>query len=239
VKAVWRLGTVRDLIDEAPRAKTIVLDVGDWPGHTAGQHVDVRLTADDGYRTERSYSIASAPEAANLALTVERIDGGEVSAYLTQELRAGDQLELRGPLGRFTWHAGRGGSLLLIAGGAGLVPLMAMLRHRAARAATIETRLLVSAPARDDVVYPGELARLAREDRVTVWQTFTSKPPPGWTGFARPVDADMLRALGPAPHRRPRAYVCGPTSFVGRAIHALIEVGHDAAAIKAEDFGTA
>jgi len=139
-RIVWRLGTVHDLIEETPRARTILLDVAGWPGHIAGQHVDIRLTAGDGYQTERSYAIASAPEAPNLPLTVERIDGGEVSPDLTEELRVGDHLELRGPLGGFTWHAGDVGPLLLIAGGAGLVRLIAMLRHRAGRSQTIEAR---------------------------------------------------------------------------------------------------
>src|SRR5919201_1007267 len=146
VPVVWRLATVRQLIDETPRARTLVLDVPDWPGHIAGQHVDVRLTADDGYQTERSFSIASAPERATVALTVERIDGGEVSPYLTEELRVGDQVELRGPFtSYFVWRTEDGGPLLLIAGGSGLVPLMAMLRHRAAGASTVEARLLLSA----------------------------------------------------------------------------------------------
>lgn len=238
-RIVWRLGTVHDLIDETPRAKTIVLDVAGWSGHIAGQHVDVRLTAENGYQTERSYSIASAPEHPNLALTVERIDGGEVSPYLTEELHVGDQLELRGPMGGFTWRDSDGGPLLLIAGGAGLVPLMAMLRHRAARSSTTEARLLISARSLEDLLYRDEFVRLAHSDGITVHHTFTSDPPPGWTGFARPIDAEMLQAVGPAPAQRPRVFVCGPTSFVGRAISALIEIGHDAATIQAEDFGPA
>jgi ferredoxin-NADP reductase len=236
---VWRLGTVHELIDETPRAKTIVLDVAGWPGHIAGQHVDVRLTAEDGYQTERSYSIASAPEYPILALTVERIDGGEVSPYLTEELLVGDQLELRGPMGGFTWRDSDGGPLLLIAGGVGLVPLMAMLRHRAARSSTIEARLLVSARSLEELLYRDELVRLVHSDGIAFHHTFTSDPPPGWAGFARPVDAEMLRAVGPTPARRPRVFVCGPTSFVGRAISALIEIGHDVATIQAEDFGPA
>jgi ferredoxin-NADP reductase len=233
----WRRGTVHDLIDETPRARTIVLHVAGWPGHLAGQHVDVRLTAGDGYRTERSYAIATAPEASNLALTVERIDGGEVSPYLTDELQVGDELELRGPLGGFTWQAGEGGPLLLIAGGAGLVPLMAMVRHRVARSATVEVRLLISARGEQDVLYREELERVARSGGITVRHTFTAQPPPGWTGFARPVDAEMVRAVGPPAGSRPRAFVCGPTSFVGRAVDSLRQAGHPAAAIRAEDFG--
>src|SRR3954466_6457311 len=163
---VWRLATVRQLIDETPRARTLVLDVPDWPGHTAGQHVDVRLTADDGYQTERSYSIASAPNDARLALTVERLDDGEVSPYLTEELRAGDQIELRGPIGGyFVWDIETGGPLFLVAGGSGIVPLMAMIRHRRAAlevapdsAKTLRTRLLYSSRGWDEVIYRDELA---------------------------------------------------------------------------------
>src|SRR6188472_1017635 len=155
---VWRLATVCELIDETPRARTLVLDVPGWPGHAAGQHVDVRVTADDGYQAERSFSIASAPEQETLALTVERIDGGEVSPYLTRELRVGDRLELRGPFtSYFVWRTADGGPLLLIAGGSGLVPLMAMLRHRAASSSAVEVRLLVSARSPDDVIYRDEL----------------------------------------------------------------------------------
>jgi ferredoxin-NADP reductase len=156
---IWRLATVRELIDETPRARTLVLEVPEWPGHIAGQHVDVRLTADDGYQTERSFSIASAPEQATVRLTVVRIDGGEVSPYLTEELRVGDQLELRGPFtSYFVWRSEDGGPLLLIAGGSGLVPLMAMLRHRAATTSAVEAQLLLSARSLDDVLYRHELA---------------------------------------------------------------------------------
>ena len=233
-----RLAVVRDLIDETPRAKTVLLDVPGWPGHIAGEHVDVRLTAEDGYQTERSYSIASAPEAATPALTVERVDDGQVSPYLTEQLRPGDEFELRGPIGGpFTWRSGNGGPLLLIGGGPGLVPLMAMLRHRAARSSTVEARLLICTRSPQDVFYRDELARLAHSDGVAVHHTFTPDPPPGWSGFARPVDAEMLREVGPAPSRRPRIFVSGPTSFVGRAICLLGELGHDPARIRAEDFG--
>jgi ferredoxin-NADP reductase len=168
--------------------------VPDWRGHIAGQHVDVRLTAEDGYQTERSYSIASAPEDPVVALTVERIDGGEVSPYLTQELRVGDELELRGPFtSYFVWRTEDGGPLLLIAGGSGLVPLMAMIRHRAARMSTVETRLLLSARSLKDVLYHDELVTMASEGGVGVHYTFTREPPPDWRGFARRIDAEMLK----------------------------------------------
>ena len=162
----WRLGAVLEVIEETPHSKTIVLEVPDWPGHVAGQHVDIPLTAEDGYQTERSYSIGSPPEQSTVELTVERIDDGEVSPYLTEELRFGDDLELRGPVGGyFNWRNEDGGPLLLIAGGSGLVPLMAMLRHRAATASTVDTRLLLSARSLEDVLYRGELGELAAGGR--------------------------------------------------------------------------
>jgi ferredoxin-NADP reductase len=235
---VWRLATVRELIDETPRARTLVLDVPGWPGHTAGQHVDVRVTADDGYEAERSFSIASAPEQETLALTVERIDGGEVSPYLTRELRVGDRLELRGPFtSYFVWRTADGGPLLLIAGGSGLVPLMAMLRHRAASSSAVEARLLVSARSPDDVIYRDELVKLAADDGLAVHFTFTRNPPVGWGGFARRIDTQMLRTVGPSPRQGPRIFVCGPTAFVEQAADLLVRLGHEPATIRTERFG--
>ena len=237
-RIAWRLAAVNDVIVETPRAKTLVLDAPGWPGHLAGQHVDVRLTAADGFQAQRSYSIASAPEDASLALTVERLEDGEVSPYLTDELRPGDELELRGPIGGyFVWRSQDGGPLLLVAGGSGLVPLMAMLRHRAAQSSTVDTRLLLSARSSDDVLYRDELARLAAGDGLAVHQTFTREPPAGWSGFARRVDADMLSHVGPPPSQRPRIFICGPTAFVERAADLLVGLGHDTAAIHAERFG--
>jgi ferredoxin-NADP reductase len=235
---IWRLATLEEVIGDTPRAKTLVLDAPGWPGHTAGQHVDVRLTAEDGYEAQRSYSIASAPEDARLALTVERIDDGEVSPYLTEELRAGDELELRGPVGgHFTWRIEDGGPLLLIAGGSGLVPLMSMLRHRAARSSAIDTRLLVSSRSLADLLYRDELSKLAADDGLIVRRTLTRDPPPNWTGFARRVDAEMLNAVGPAAAQRPRIFVCGPTAFVERTADLLVSLGHEPATIRAERFG--
>ena len=229
---------MREVLAETEHARTIVLDVPGWPGHVAGQHVDVRLTAEDGYQAQRSYSIASAPEDAALALTVELFDDGEVSPYLVQELRGGDELELRGPVGGyFTWRAEDGGPLLLIAGGSGLVPLMAMLRHRSAQRSTLDARLLVSARSEPDLFYRAELERLAEGEGLSVQTTLTREQPRGWTGFARRVDAEMLAAVGPGPAERPRTYICGPTAFVEHAADLLVEMGHEPGTIRAERFG--
>jgi ferredoxin-NADP reductase len=233
----WHLATVRDVTVETPTARTIVLDVPGWPGHRAGQHVDVRLTAEDGYQAQRSYSIASAPELDALELTVEEIEDGEVSPYLTEELIPGDEIELRGPIGgHFTWSVQDGGPLLLVGGGSGVVPLMAMLRHRAARESTVDARLLLSARSREDVIYRGELAALDPRG-LTVAVTLTRAQPAGWDGFAGRVDAGMLAAIGPAPAERPRIFVCGPTPFVEHVADLLVDAGHDAGAIHAERFG--
>jgi ferredoxin-NADP reductase len=235
---VWHDATVSETVQETAHAKTIVLDVADWPGHVAGQHVDLRLTSEDGYQAQRSYSIASAPEDARLALTVERFDDGEVSPYLTDELRPGDQLEIRGPVGGyFTWRVQDGGPLLLLGGGSGLVPLMAMLRHRIAQDATVDTRLLVSARSCEDVLYREELSRLGSTGGVRVELTLTRVQPSGWSGFDRRVDGEMLAEVGPGVSEMPRIFVCGPTAFVERAADLLVELGHRPAAIRAERFG--
>jgi ferredoxin-NADP reductase len=243
----WRLATVADIVTETPRARTLVLAVPGWPGHRAGQHVDVRLTADDGYQAERSYSIASAPEDARIALTVERLDDGEVSPYLTDVLRVGDRLELRGPIGGyFVWDAALPGPLLLVAGGSGIVPLMAMLRHRAAVFLNADVRTRHGVPARllyssrrsDDVFYRQELARLAQDDEtLEVALTFTREPPREWTGFRRRIDRMMLAEVAWPPGERPRVFVCGPTAMVEAAATALVELGHDPALVKTERFG--
>jgi ferredoxin-NADP reductase len=234
----WQVATVSRLVEETARAKTIVLDVPGWAGHVAGQNVDVRLTAEDGYQAERSYAIASAPESAKVALTVERIDDGEVSSHLTGALRVADELELRGPIGgAFTWRIDDGGPLLLVADGSGLVPLMAMLRHRAAKSSTVDAHLLISTGSPAEVLYRSELMRLAAGDGLAVHHTFTRDPPAAWRGFARRLDADMLKAIGPAPARRPRIFVCGPTAFVGRAADLLVQLGHESKRIRVEDFG--
>ena len=227
---------MRETVAETPSAVTLVFDVDDWPGHDAGQHVDVRLTAPDGYQAQRSYSIASAPEDERLVLTVQRLDDGEVSPYLAGELRVGDQIELRGPIGgHFTWRASDGGPLLLVAGGSGLVPLMAMLRHRAAQGSAADARLLVSAQSWEDVLYRDELSGF--DEGVRVHHTLTRRHPEGWAGFARRVDADMLAEVGPEPGEAPHTFVCGPTAFVESVADKLVELGHPPRSIHAERFG--
>jgi ferredoxin-NADP reductase len=236
-RLTWRVATIADVRAETAHARTLALDVPDWPGHQAGQHVDIRLTADDGYQAQRSYSIASAPDTPRLELTVERIDDGEVSPYLTDEARPGDAFELRGPVGGwFTWDVTLADPLLLVAGGSGLVPLMAMLRHRRARRSAVDARLLLSARTLDDVLYRDEVERLG-EDGVAGHVTLTRAAPPGWAGWARRVDAEMLAAVGPGPERAPRVFVCGPTPFVEAAAGLLVALGHAAGRIRTERFG--
>jgi len=240
-RLTWRLGTVAELRDETPRVRTIALDLPEWPGHLPGQHVDVRLTAADGYQTERSYSIASPPEQERLELTVERLEDGEVSPYLVGELRRDDRLELRGPIGGyFVWSAlaGDDSPLLLIAGGSGVVPLMSMVRHRAAAARRPPTRLLYSARALDDVIYHDELDRLAAAgDGLEVVETLTGTPPAGWTGPARRIDGRMLADVAWPPAARPAVFVCGPTALVEAVAHDLVELGHEPGRIRTERFG--
>ena len=237
-RLTWRAAEVVDVVPETPRVKTIGFDVPGWPGHRAGQHVDVRLTAEDGYEAQRSYSIASPPAGTRVELTVERLDDGEVSPYLTDELRPGDRIELRGPVGGyFVWEPAQGGPLLLIAGGSGVVPLMAMIRLRAAAGSDADTRLLFSSRGWEDVIYRDELERL-NGDGLRVAHTLTRSQPPGWTGYARRVDAAMLAEVGPAPSEGARVYVCGPTPFVEAVAEALVRIGHEPQAIRTERFGT-
>jgi ferredoxin-NADP reductase len=234
----WREATIRAIRTETPTAKTLVLDVPGWPGHAAGQHVDVRLTAEDGYQAQRSYSIASGPGSPDLELTVELIEDGEVSPYLTEDAMPGDSFELRGPIGGyFVWDPARVEPLLLVGGGSGVVPLMAMLRARRSAGATVDSRLLLSARTVGDVYYREELEGLAT-DSVDVRITLTrSEAPPGWRGWTRRIDREMLTELGPAPSELPRAYVCGPTPFVEEAARLLVELGHEPTRVHTERFG--
>ena len=235
----WQFCDVAELVAETPRVTTLVLDAPDWPGHLAGQHVDIRLTAEDGYQAQRSYSIASAPDEGRLALTVERLADGEVSPYLTDVLVVGDKLELRGPIGGyFVWEASEGGPVLLLGGGSGVVPLMAMIRHRRAAGSEASMRLLYSAKRANDLIYRDELEELARRvDGFEAFFTLTREQPDGWQGFGRRIDAEMLEAVGPPPAAAPRVFVCGPTGFVEQAADLLVALGHAPAAIRAERFG--
>ena len=236
-RLTWRLADVVDVMAETPRATTLVFDVPGWAGHRAGQHVDVRLTAEDGYQTQRSYSISSAPDGTRIALTVVHVEDGEVSPYLADELQPGDRFELRGPVGGyFVWEPSRGGPLLLAAGGSGVVPFRAMLRHLVDQGGSVPATLLVSARSWDDVIYREELERLDGEN-IRVVHTLTREQPEGWAGYARRVDAEMLAEVGPAAADRPHIYVCGPTPFVEAVASAFVELGHEPGRIRTERFG--
>ena len=236
----WRIATVTAIREETPTVRSFTLDVPDWPGHRPGQHVDLRLTAEDGYSVERSYSIASEPErGTEVEITVERIPDGEVSPFLHDVVVAGDRLELRGPIGGyFVWDATMSGVIGLAAGGSGVVPLMAMLRHRARAVVRDAARLLFSARRLDEVIYRAELDRLAAaDDGFDLVLTLTREQPDGWTGYARRIDAPMIAEvigrLGPDVH----AFVCGPTALVETAAAALVELGIPAGRIRTERFG--
>jgi ferredoxin-NADP reductase len=229
---------VIELVEETPRVSSLVLDPPAWQGHRAGQHVDVRLTAEDGYQAERSYSIASAPEDDRLVLTVERLDDGEVSPYLVGELRPGDELELRGPIGGyFVWEERLGGPLFLVGGGSGIVPLRAMLRHHAAIDSSVPVRLLYSARSLAEVIYSAELMRLAESGGVDVELTLTREQPEDWRGYRRRIDRELLAEVSWPPAERPLVYVCGPTPFAEAAANGLVELGHDPSRIRIERFG--
>jgi ferredoxin-NADP reductase len=223
---------------ETPRVKTITLAVPDWPGHRAGQHVDVRLTAPDGYQTQRSYSIASAPEDDHLSLTVERLDDGEVSPYLVDELREGDELEFRGPIGgHFVWDGEFGGPLFLVAGGSGVVPLRSMLRHHRAIASGVPVRVLCSARSLELLIYREELMKMAADDLIDVSITLTREAPRGWRGYRGRIDPALLSTAGWATNQEPLTYICGPTAFVETAAAGLVAMGYDPARIRTERFG--
>ena len=234
----WLFATVVEIIVETPRTRTLVLSVPGWAGHRAGQHVDLRLTAEDGYRVERSYSIASAPDGDRIEITVERLDDGEVSPYLTDELRVGDKVELRGPIGGyFAWDIADGGPLLLISGGSGVAPLMAMIRHRASAASHVPTRLLYSSRSFDEIIYREELDRLAADGTLEVFHTLTRSQPPDWDGYQRRIDRAMLAEVAWPPAEQPLIYVCGPTRLVEAVASTLVELGHEPVRIRTERFG--
>jgi ferredoxin-NADP reductase len=228
---------VTEVVEETARTRSIALDLPDWPGHRAGQHVDVRLTAEDGYQAQRSYSIGSAPEDGDVLLTVEEIADGEVSPYLVEELRPGDGVELRGPIGGyFVWEAALGGPLLLLGGGSGVVPLRAMVRHRLASESDAPVRLLYSARALEDVIYRDELMG-TYDDQVDIRFTLTRSQPAGWRGYSGRVDAGLIEKFAWPASERPLVYICGPNGFVEAAASALVALGHEPARVKTERFG--
>ena len=234
-RLTWQTATVGSVSDETPNVRTLRLEAPDWPGHRAGQHVDIRLTGDDGYQAERAYSIASAP-GEPLAITVERLDDGEVSPYLTEDVEPGDQFEVRGPIGGyFVWEPDSGGPLLLAAGGSGVVPLRAILRHRSRVGSSVPVRLLYSSRSWEDVIYSSELDFPA--NGVEVIYTLTRSQPRAWQGYARRVDAQMLAEVAWPAAEGPLAYVCGPTSFVESVATGLVGLGYPAGRVKTERFG--
>jgi ferredoxin-NADP reductase len=230
----WQTATVASVVDETDHVRTVSLSVPDWAGHRAGQHLDVRLTAEDGYEAERSYSIASAP-GEPVAITVERLDDGEVSPYLTEELQAGDEIEVRGPIGGyFVWDSGTA-PLLLLAGGSGIVPLRAILRHRSQTLSSVPVRLLYSVRSLPEVIYAAELAE--PQAGASVIYTLTRQQPPGWAGYARRVDQAMIDQIAWPAAQAPLAFVCGPTNFVETVASGLVAFGYPAQQVRTERFG--
>jgi ferredoxin-NADP reductase len=237
---VWQIATLREIHPETAKVKSFTFALPDWMRHRAGQHYDLRLTAPDGYRAQRSYSIASAPEReGEIDLTIELVEDGEVSTFLHESVVVGDRIEVRGPIGGyFVWDVSQRGPLLLIAGGSGVVPMMSMLRHRAAARSSAPARLLVSSRTIDDVIYRGELEDLAKmRNGLDVFHTLTRAQPPGWTGYARRVDDAMLAEVARPIARDALAFVCGPTAFVETAAAGLERAGVATARIKTERFG--
>jgi len=236
----WQVATVKNIKQETARAKSFTLALPEWMGHQAGQHYDLRLTAEDGYQVERSYSIASEPErAGEIDLTIEKIDDGEVSPYMHDVVTDGDRVELRGPIGGyFVWNAAMHEPLLLVGGGSGVVPLMCILRHRAAAKSTVPTHLLYSARAMDDIIYYDELEALRKKmDGLKVFYTLTRSHPAVWEGYTRRIDADMLREVSAPLGKNVRVFICGPTALVENAANVLVQIGVPANAVKTERFG--
>ena len=238
-RLAWQIATVREIVVETPRVKSVILHVRDWQGHRPGQHVDIRLTGEDGYQAQRSYSIASPPDDELLALTVERLEKGEVSPYLVDDLGTGDQFELRGPIGGyFVWTFADGGPLWLVAGGSGMAPLMAMLRHRERNANRTPATLLYSSRTLEDIIYRQELDAMARRDLgLRVVHTLTRQQPVGWTGRRGRIDRALLAETCFPPAQKPKIFVCGPTPFVEDVSRFLVELGQDPLLIKTERFG--
>jgi len=234
-RLTWLATEVVDAVQETPRVRTLVLEADGWTDHRAGQHVDVRLTAEDGYQAERSYSIASAP-GRPLAITVEELENGEVSPYLVGEVRPGDRFEIRGPIGGyFVWDGTGEAPVLLVAGGSGVVPLMSMIRQRAAIGSRTPTRLLYSSRSWDDVIYRADLEEPG--DGLEVFHTLTRSQPPGWTGYSRRIDAELLGEVAWGAVDEPRVFICGSTRFVDTAADGLVAMGYAPESIRTERFG--
>ena len=223
---------------ETSTAKTLRLDIPGWPGHRAGQHVDIRLTAEDGYQAVRSYSVGSPPEDSHVTVTVERLDNGEVSPYLVDEARPGDQLEVRGPIGGyFVWETSMGSPLFLVAGGSGIVPLMAMMQHRLATGSGVPIKLLYSVRSPEQVIYAKQLKESAGQPGIEVIYTYTRSQPAGWTGYSRRIDPSMLEEVAPGRDRQPLIYVCGPTALVEGTANDLVKLKYEPEKIRTERFG--
>ena len=235
-RLAWLAAEVAGTKWETPRVRTLELSVPGWADHLAGQHLDVRLTAEDGYQAQRSYSIASAP-GETLALTVERLDDGEVSPYLVDEAREGDGFEVRGPIGGyFVWEPDDPARVLLVGGGSGVVPLMAMARSRARVGGTAPMRLLYSSRSLEDVIYKDELEELPG-DGFDVVHTLTREQPAGWTGYSRRIDPELLAEVAWPVEDEPKVFVCGSTRFVDAAADGLVGLGYDPRWIRTERFG--
>jgi ferredoxin-NADP reductase len=236
-RLTWLVAEVTGTLEETPRVRTLVLEAEGWQGHRAGQHVDVRLTAEDGYQAERSYSIASAPED-ELAISVERLEDGEVSPYLVDEAREGDRFELRGPIGGyFVWDADDDRPLFLVGGGSGVAPLMSMIRHRVRSGSEAPVRLLYSSRSYEEVIYRDELEELHGRDGIDVFHTLTRSQPEGWAGFSRRIDDELLREVAWPAGDGARVFVCGSTRFVDAAADGLVRLGYEPLRIRTERFG--
>ena len=238
-RLTWQLVSVVELVEETTRAKSLVLTQPDWPeGYRSGQHVDVRLTAEDGYQAQRSYSIGSAPEDDHLVLTVERLEDGEVSPYLVDVLRPGDELELRGPIGGyFVWEEALGGPLVLIAGGSGIVPLRSMLRHWSTTGRDVPARLIYSSRGLSEVIYREELTGYGEHDGVDVRLVLTREWPEDWQGHRGRIDRALVDVVAGPPEEQARVYICGPNAFVEAAAGWLADGGRDPSRIRTERFG--
>ncbi|HET9259996.1 MAG TPA: ferredoxin reductase [Acidimicrobiia bacterium] len=235
-RLTWLIAEVVDVYDETPRAKSIVLRCPEWPGHLPGQHVDIRLTAEDGYQAQRSYSIATPEDHEDITLTVELVTNGEVSQFLLEDLRPDDRIEIRGPIGGyFVWEPSHGGPLQLIGGGSGVVPLMAMLR--AGAGSEVSIRYLGSARTFEDILYREELEQIASSELIEITHTLTRSSPPGWAGPTRRVDRKMIEQLVWPAGDLPTCFICGPTGFVETVAEHLVDLGHATERVKTERFG--